>query len=80
MNVEDLAQCHLEFLAGIARQGAASPSHMPIGSDKYRPRVIGAGEFSPGGLRIFAVRISSAAYGQTPWGERYMTSDVLNGV
>lgn len=53
---------------------------MPIGSDKNRPEVIGTGEISRRVLKIFAVRICFAAYGQTFYGERPMTIDALNGV
>src|SRR5665811_1492494 len=80
MHVEDLAKRNVEFFAGVARQGSAPPGNMPIGSDKNRPGVIGTGEISPRALRIFAVRIWSATYDQTPYSERPMTIDALNCV
>src|SRR5664279_471386 len=80
MHVEDLAKRNVEFFAGVARQMCIRDSNMPIGSDKNRPGVIGTGEISPRALRIFAVRIWSATYGQTPYSELPMTIDALNGV
>jgi hypothetical protein len=62
--IEDLAQRNIELLAGVAGQGAAPPGNMPVGSDKNRPQIVGAGEMSPRLLGVFPVRIRPAAYGQ----------------